>query len=128
MAKTNAPERSNGRHLSDHERLSRTRGLQRAEALRALQQGRPVVYAVRMADGIIKIGCSRNLAQRRRSIGPESEVLGFRFGDEADEAEIHERLAPHRARAIEYYHPTPEVLAVVNGLRSDGAIPLPPLT
>lgn len=88
----------------------------RGRAIDALVQGRQVVYAFRLADGTIKIGCTSNLrARRNHYVG--SDILGFMFGDYEDEQAIHVELVQHRARGHEYYHPTPEVLAVVNDMR-----------
>lgn len=101
----------------------RRRDLDRAQAIRSIQQGEPMVYAMRLTDGIIKIGCSRDVASRRKCVGADAEILAFRFGDEVDEQAIHETLIPHRARAWEYYHPTPEVLAVVNDMREEFGLP-----
>ena len=85
----------------------------RAQAIRALTGGEQVVYAARLPDGTVKIGCSGNLASRRRCIAPGAEILGFMPGDYDDEQAIHQTLKAHRARGWEYYHPTPAVLAVV---------------
>lgn len=51
------------------------------------------------------------------------EVLGFVAGDMADEAQLHARLTAHRARAIEYYCPPPEVMAEVNAMRDAWGLP-----
>lgn len=93
-----------------------------ARAIMALTAGMQVVYALRLTDGTIKIGCTSNLAKRRNHyVG--CEVLGFRPGDFEDEAEIHRTLKPHRARGFEYYHPTAEVIAAVNALRDHFGLP-----
>lgn len=84
-----------------------------------------VVYAVRLGDGSIKIGWTQNLGRRKQYFGAGHEVLGFRFGKRDDEQALHERLVAHRAKGREYYHATPEVLAVVNDMRQD--FNLPPL-
>lgn len=89
----------------------------RAEAVRSLTAGRSVVYALRLTSGEIKIGCSSDLANRRRYVGAGAEIIGFVFGEYEDEQAIHTRLVPHRSRGREYYHPTPEVMAVVNEMR-----------
>lgn len=74
----------------------RGRGLDRTAALKAITQGRSVIYAVRLPDGIIKIGCSKSLWNRRRAWA--AEILGFRFGDMREEQEIHQSLQAHVAR------------------------------
>lgn len=90
-------------------------------AIGAMTQGRHVVYAMRLPDGVIKIGCCKDLA--RRAYGLHGEILGFRFGDFAEEKAIHANLVEHRARGHEYYHPTPAVMAVVNELRDEFNLP-----
>lgn len=101
-----------------------TRERDRAQALRAILGGRSVVYALRLADGIFKIGCSRDV-RRRRNHYRGSEIVAFRFGDRDDEQAVHRRLRASVARGREYYRPTPEVLAVINDMRRDfGLLPL----
>lgn len=92
-------------------------------ALTAMCTGIHMVYAIRTTDGLVKIGCTSNLASRARQI--PGEIIAFRPGDFDDEAVIHATLAAHRARGREYYHPTTAVLAVVNDLREH--FNLPPL-
>lgn len=93
----------------------------RTEALAALQGSNSVVYAMRVPDGAIKIGCTTNLANRASSL--HGEILGFRPGTFADELAIHHSLIPHRARGREYYRPTDQVMAVVNDIRSHFNMP-----
>ena len=94
-------------------------------ALHALQQGRTMLYAMRLRDGLIKIGITADVAQRRMQL--RGEILGFTFGDLADELAIHHALAAHVHHGREWYNPTPEVMAVVNGMRENfGLDPLPP--
>ena len=58
--------------------------------------------------------------KRPRGAGP-----AFRFGDYDDEQAVHRSLAAQRIEGKrEYYHPTPEVLAVVNEMRSDLGLPV----
>lgn len=75
-----------------------------------------VLYAIRTNEGLIKLGCTQNLAQRRRKIG--GQILGFMPGGYAEEKQMHDQLAAYRARSREWYHPAPEVLAVVNIMRA----------
>jgi hypothetical protein len=64
--------------------------IDQSRALRALLGGRSVVYAVRFPDGIVKIGTSEDLAARHRHFrAAGGEIVGFRFGDYADEQAIH---------------------------------------
>lgn len=96
----------------------------RNEALRSLGS---VVYAARLKDGTVKIGYSENFADRLRSIksytGQGVELLAFRPGTYDDEQAIHAALSAFRAPITkysrEYYMPAPDVLAVVNEMRSD---------
>lgn len=92
-------------------------------AVRALQAGHHVIYALRLRDGIIKIGCCKDLANRSSGLG--GQILAFREGDFAEELEIHRSLIEHRAHGREYYHPVPAVIAVVNEMRQH--FDLPPL-
>lgn len=79
----------------------------------------PVIYAIRLDGGVIKIGYTTKLPERevllRSQHGSKSsQVVGFAFGDYADEQAIHERLSDEiELAAVCAAHPTPEVLAVV---------------
>jgi hypothetical protein len=94
--------------------------LPRKTAMQALQQGR-VIYAMRLPDGAIKIGCCADLANRASQL--HGQILGFRPGDIPEETEIHRSLRRHVARGREYYHPRPEVIAFVNELRDEFDLP-----
>lgn len=107
----------------DAAELPLNRGRDRAEALRSLTAGRSVVYAMRLPDGTIKIGCSAQLWRRRCTL--RGEVLAFVNGTRIEEQAIHRTLTAHLARGREYYRPTPAVLAVVNDMRK--RFNLPPL-
>lgn len=89
----------------------------RAAASDALAEQGSVLYAVRMRSGLIKIGWTGALDNRLRSLGVRA-VLAFTFGSRDDETEVHRSLRPHVAYGREYYHPHPEVLAVVNEWRT----------
>jgi hypothetical protein len=86
-----------------------------------------VIYAARLADGTIKIGCTTHFGQRltwlKSHVGLDVELLAFRFGAYEDEQAIHASLREHLRRGREYYHPDPEVLAVVNAMRDDLHMP-----
>lgn len=86
----------------------------------------PVVYAIRMKDGIIKIGHTTSIYERALALGGLNALLALRAGTLDDEQAIHRALQPYRARAIEYYYPVPEVLAVVNEMRV--AMQMDPIT
>ena len=98
------------------------RGHDRAQAIDALTGGQPVVYALRLADGTIKIGHSGAVTRRRNHFN-EAEIIAFRVGDVRDEQGIHQQLVAHRSNGREYYHPHPEVMAVVNDMRDDFGLP-----
>lgn len=84
----------------------------------AEMSGRSVVYAIRCADGAIKIGCSENFGNRKRAYGVSIDnILAVIPGTHADEQAIHRRLSAYRARGREYYHATPEIMAFVNDMR-----------
>ena len=88
------------------------------EGIRALTgDAETVIYAIQLADGVIKIGCTSDLATRRISYGADSVILAFLPGDFADEKAIHKSLAEHTARGREWYKPVPAVLDVVNEMR-----------
>ena len=91
-----------------------------ADAARKISEGGSVLYAIRLADGLIKIGWTSNLYGRWRQLASTDgadRVLGFTFGSRDDETELHHQLTGHAAHGREYYHPHPDVLAVINGWR-----------
>jgi len=77
----------------------------------------------------IKIGWTEHFGDRLRwlksYVQQDVELIGFQFGSRDDEQEIHADLRSFVARGREYYHPTPEVLAVVNAMRE--SLNMPPL-
>lgn len=105
--------------------MRKTSEVQRVTTRRAalLTLGR-VVYAVRIDSGAIKFGCTGNLDNRLHTIRHQSgsattELLAFEIGGFDDEKALHSRLDSSRiAGKREYYHPTPEVMAIVNGMRA----------
>lgn len=99
----------------------KSRGHDRAQALRAIVGDASVVYAIRMRDGVVKIGCTQRLWRRVNEVG--GEIIAFTLGDLADESAVHEGLRDHVAHGREYYHPTPEVLAAVNAMRDEWNLP-----
>lgn len=104
-------------------RRNQTEIRERADAIRALTANvDTVVYALELPDRIIKIGCTKNLVNRRRDfVG--STILAFRPGTFEDEKAIHVDLRRHRARGREYYRRAPDVLAVVNEMRDHFNLP-----
>ncbi len=94
-------------------------GLEARDSRKVLLDGLgPVVYAIATFDGLVKIGYSGNMAQRYRSYTRIGQLVAWESGGTPErEAELHALLAPHAARGREWYHPTPEVLAVVYAMR-----------
>ena len=78
----------------------------------------PCLYAIRIADGTIKIGFSTKIYQRLVHLGPLADVLAIVPGTWEDEQAIHRSLRPHVAHSREYYRATPAVLSVVNDMRA----------
>lgn len=82
-----------------------------------------LIYAVKMPDGIIKIGHTTNLYARMSKLGVGVDVaslLAVRVGGtHADEQAIHAALRGHTVRGREWYHPCPVVLALVEQMRTD---------
>lgn len=89
----------------------------------ALIQFPPAVYAVRLADGIIKIGWSQRMMKRLERYGKGADLLAAFPSSLEHERVIHSRLREYRAHGREYYHPTPEVMAEVNQLRALSNLP-----
>lgn len=116
------PKRTNERRI-DHRpsgiQSGRTTG--RGQQKAARQALGAVVYAARVGD-LVKIGHTTDLDMRLRTLRhtnrADVELLGFAFGTREDEQAIHADLAEHLARGREYYHRTPAVLEVVDGMRS----------
>lgn len=96
-------------------RIGGKRPVETNEVVRAFQNGELMIYAMRVPVDVIKIGCTSNLVRRRQWL--KGDLLGFKFGDYAEERDIHHLLMDHRHHGREYYHPTPAVLAVVNEMR-----------
>lgn len=79
----------------------------------------PVIYAIKLRDGMVKIGHTTDIANRVHAYDCGFDgLLALKPGTLQDEQAIHATLVAHRAMGREYYHPTPEVLAVVNDLRA----------
>ncbi len=116
--------KSKGRHSVPVTTLERPE--ERLSAFTALAAFGASVYAVRLADGLVKIGWTENLGRRKQHFGAAAELLGFQPGSRETENALHHSLRASVAHGREYYHATPEVLAVVNDMRAD--FNLPPLT
>ena len=98
--------------------------VEQARAIRAVVGTASVIYAIRFPTGMVKIGCTRNLATRLQYFSSWRGVLvGVGPGDEEAERQVHNKLRMHLALGREYYHPHPEVLAVVNEMRQRWGLP-----
>lgn len=95
--------------------------INRRQALIALGE---VLYAVQLAEGLIKIGWTHRLDKRLYRF-PGSTLLAVRAGSRDAERAVHRTLVVNRARGYEYYHRTPAVIALVNDWREP--LGLPPL-
>ena len=90
---------------------------EQASAIRALTGSEPsVIYAVQLPDGVIKIGCTTNLARRRHAYR-DADILAFRPGTMDEEQAIHKSLKRHLVHGREWYRPVPAVIDVVNEIR-----------
>ena len=88
-----------------------------------------VLYAVAVGDDTIKIGYTADVVRRLDHLRSETSqpcrLLAIHFGTMDDEREVHRSLRAHLAHGHEWYHPTAEVLALVNEWR--GAMGQQPL-
>lgn len=84
-------------------------------ALRNPWKGSERVYFVRRADGMVKIGRTKDVDRRMNEIRvacPEAVLLATCVGDRALEYRLHQRF--HDAHSAgEWFHPTADVLAEV---------------
>lgn len=73
----------------------------------------------------VKLGWTEHLDQRAYQLRSQAiaegydvpQILGFKPGTRAEELELHRGLATSVHHGREWYHPTPEVLAVINDWR-----------
>jgi hypothetical protein len=93
---------------------------QRAASKRLAVLG-SVLYAAAIGGDVIKIGYTTDVVRRldhlRSETGQGCRLLAIRFGTMDDEREVHQSLAAFRSHGREYYHPHPEVLALVDQWR-----------
>jgi hypothetical protein len=82
---------------------------------RALRSLPPVVYFVRMPDGIIKIGYSASMETRMTKLG--GDLLALLPGTRDDERAHHERFAHCLDHGLEWFRPEPDLLAYVDTVR-----------
>jgi hypothetical protein len=101
-----------------------TRGPRTRGRIGELDSVGPCIYAVRMADGLIKIGWSGHPGERTSRLAGINNILGIRLGaTREDENEIHRRLDGHAVRGREWYADTPAVREVVNAMRAEMGMP-----
>lgn len=111
----------NLRRLAPRERPDGVKPMSPRQAMTAITELGRVVYAMSIDDCMVKIGYTGNLYTRWLKLGgvaSGAKVLGFTYGSWDLEQEVHASLIPYRALRHEYYHPVPEVLAVVNKWRA----------
>lgn len=83
------------------------------------------VYFVRTRDGLIKIGYTTQIHNRRHGLGIEwGDILAVMPGTLAHEKACHAMYAEHLARGREYFHPHPDLLAHINQIREHLNVPL----
>ena len=114
--------RTNVEYVSTIHRWGVDRGVKPRAASKRLAALGTVLYAVAVGDDTIKIGYTADVVRRldhlRSETREECRLLAIRFGSMDDERELHRSLKDHRSHGREYYHPHPEVLALVNEWRS----------
>lgn len=112
MRKRDIHTRGHAIHQPDRAPQGRDLSMRRSIAMGLVGE---VVYAVRIGD-VVKIGHTADLARRFSELRAD-QVLAFKPGTLDDEQAIHAMLDGHQHHAVEYYYPTPAVLAVVNQMR-----------
>jgi hypothetical protein len=80
------------------------------------------MYALQVGEHI-KIGWGRSLPTRLKTYPPTAKVLGVTTGTLNDEQNIHRKLRPWVAQNREWYHPSAEVMAVVNEFAASYEVP-----
>ena len=92
-----------------------------AQTTRQATRGIEVVYYLKLADGNIKIGTSRQavdrLRQHRKRFG-DFEPLAVELGGRDLEAERHRQFAHLRVGRAEHFQPGPDLLDLIDSLRS----------
>lgn len=97
----------------------RVRPVEQPSLTKLCQDLPPVVYFMRTRDDLIKIGHTRDLAARKYHFGSGwTHILAILPGSRDDERAMHHRFADHLARGKEYFHPAPDVISYINGLRA----------
>lgn len=92
--------------------------ISRAQALRSLP---PVVYFMRMPDGIIKIGHSSSLNYRVHAL--RGRLLGFVPGTREDETRHHQRVRHLLHHGREWFSPGPDLCEYINQVRAELGLP-----
>lgn len=81
-----------------------------------------VIYYVRVGE-FIKIGRTKNFADRMRSLWPE-EILAIEYGPGRRESERHTQFSEAHAMRRDYFHPTPELMEHIAELAMIESIPV----
>lgn len=109
------------RHVSTIHRWGVDRGVKPRAASKRLAALGTVLYAVAVGGDTIKIGYTADVVRRLDHLRSETSqpcrLLAIHFGTMDDEREVHQSLAAFRSHGREYYHPHPEVLALVDQWR-----------
>ena len=82
----------------------------------------PVIYAVKVKGGLVKIGYTSNVRNRVQSLGLGKKALLAMLlnGTFEEERAIHARLQGHAVKGREWYSATdPDVVAIVNEMRAE---------
>lgn len=99
-------------------------GHRRRAFFEALAEVGEVIYVIRCPDGLIKIGHTTNLRDRRRQFDSDPRaILAVVPGTYEEEQAIHDGLRDFCARGREFYYPAPEILAFVNDIREQAGVP-----
>jgi len=108
-------------YVSTIHRWGVDRGVKPRAASKRLAALGTVLYAVAVGDDTIKIGYTADVVRRLDHLRSETSqpcrLLAIHFGTMDDEREVHQSLAAFRSHGREYYHPHPEVLALVDQWR-----------
>jgi hypothetical protein len=101
--------------------FSSLRSTRRKRRLRALERGAWLVYFIRAANGMIKIGYARDLWTRLRTLqsghSEPLEILVYSRGDPVTEERLHEAFRRYR-RGGEWFEPAPPLLAYIADLQA----------
>lgn len=92
-----------------------------AETTRAATKGVSIVYYLKLADGLIKIGTSSEPLERLRRHRADKgafEVLAVEFGGRDLERQRHQEFAADRDGRAEHFNPSAALMAHIAELRT----------